>query len=196
MHSSAEVQLKQSLAKGEPAAFESLFKTYFQMLAVFAKKMVGDLETAEDMVQEVFIKLYDKKDSLHLHGSLKSFLFQSVRNKCLDHLRSQQSKQGHHDYIKDTAETLDFDPADLMEQTELEHKIYQVIAELPEQCQLIFKMNRFDGKKNQEIADELSISKRTVETQISKALKRLKTEVFDYLQVLVILFIYFFQKYF
>ena len=133
------------------------------------------------------MKLYENKKTIQFHTSLKSFLFQSVKNKCIDHLRAKKTRSEHHERIlisnSDDAVSLD----DSMVQMELQERVYRAIGELPDQCQHIFKQSRFEGKKNQEIADELGISKRTVETQISNALKRLRKDVFEYLKVLIII---------
>lgn len=185
MSSTDEIEIKQALAQKLPGAYERLFRTYFSMLTIFADKMLHDLDLSQDVVQEVFIKVYEQKDRLHLKSSIQSFLFQSVKNKCIDQIRSQKTRYAHQEYIlKTTSEEL---VEDYVEQTEFEAHVYQCISGLPDQCQLIFKMNRFEGKKNQEIADELSISKRTVETQISKALKKLRVDVYEYLKTIVLL---------
>lgn len=187
MHDQNEIRLQQELSQGSEKAFEEAFQLYFKVLAVFAKKFVSDLQVAEDLVQEVFVKLYENRKSVQFHTSLKAFLFQSVRNKCIDHLRSVKSKSNHHDQIKLSNYAEQFDFTDTMLQAELEERIYNAISELPTQCQQIFKMSRLEGKKNQEIAETLKISKRTVETQVSNALKRLRRDVFQYLKLLIVM---------
>ena len=184
-----EIALHKDLARGSQEAFQKIFETYFKVLVVFAKRFVQDLSIAEDLVQDVFVKLYEKRNTIQFHSSLKSFLFQAVHNKCIDYLRSVKVKSVHHEHLLKTADSADY--TDSMLQVELEERIYQVIQSLPDQCALIFKKSRFEGKKNQEIADELSISKRTVETQISKALKRLRQDVMPYIKLLA--FIVFLQ---
>lgn len=182
-----EIRLQRELAQGKEKAFEEIFHTYFKVLAVFAKKFVEDLDIAEDLVQDVLVKLYQNRTSIQFHTSLKAFLFQSVRNKCIDHLRSVKTKSEHHDQIKVMNYDEQFDLNDTMVQTELEERVFKAIGLLPDQCQHIFKMSRLEGKRNQEIANELNISKRTVETQISNALKRLRKDVFQYLKLLIII---------
>lgn len=193
MSSTEEIVITEALAQQKPEAFEMLFRTYFRVLTVFADKMLHDIDLSQDMVQEVFIRLHEKKSSLHLKGSLKSFLFQSVKNKCIDHIRSQKSKQTHHEQILRNSEEGEL--TDLVEQSEFEMHVHQCISALPEQCRLIFEMNRFEGKKNQEIADELKISKRTVETQISKALKKLRVDIYQYMKTLLLLGLSFLEKF-
>ena len=189
MHNQNEIRLQQELSQGSEKAFEEVFQLYFKVLAVFAKKFVNDLQIAEDLVQEVLVKLYENRKSVQFHTSLKAFLFQSVRNKCIDHLRSVKSKSDHHDHILHVNHAEQFDFNDTMIQAELEERIYKAISELPAQCQQVFKMSRLEGKKNQEIADTLNLSKRTVETQVSNALKRLRKDVFQYLKLLIVIWL-------
>ncbi len=110
-----------------------------------------------------------------------------MRNRSIDVIRSSKTKEKHHVEIKASSDLEGMDSEELMIQSELEEKIYYSISQLPDQCQLIFRMNRFEGKKNQEIAEELNISKRTVETQMSKALKRLREDIYPYLKAVLFL---------
>ena len=180
-------QLIDQIKQGNDDAFEMLFKEYFKALTIYAKKYLNDLDLAQDIVQEVFVKFYEQRNVMMVHTSLKALLYQSVKNRCLDYIRSQQTRTTHHDNILALSKGADVDAVDYMEQVELEEKIYQSIADLPDQCQAIFKLSRLEGKRNQEIADELNLSKRTVETQISNALKRLRKDVFSYLKLLIIM---------
>lgn len=182
-----ETNLIDQIKQGSDQAFEMLFKEYFKALSVYAKKYLNDLDLAQDMVQEVFVKFYEQRNTITVHTSLKALLYQSVRNRCLDYIRSQQTRSAHHDNILTLSKGADIDAVDYMEQVELEEKIHRAITGLPDQCQVIFKLSRLEGKRNQEIADELNLSKRTVETQISNALKRLRKDIFSYLKVLIIM---------
>lgn len=186
MSAEDEIVLQQRLSRGDETAFQETFEIYFKVLVLFATKFSLDKETAEDLVQDVFVKLYEQKDRLQFHSSLKAFLYQSVRNKCIDLIRSTKTREKHHVEIKAGTDVEGLNSEELMLQSELEEKIYHSIKQLPDQCQLIFSMNRFEGKKNQEIADELNISKRTVETQISKALKILREDIYPYLKTIII----------
>lgn len=186
MSTDQDIALQQRLSRGDETAFQETFELYFRVLVLFATKFSLDKESAEDLVQDVFVKLYEQKDRLQFHSSLKAFLYQSVRNRCIDVIRSAKTREKHHVEIKAGADLEGLNSEDLMMQSELEEKIYQSIKQLPDQCQLIFKMNRFEGKKNQEIAEELNISKRTVETQISKALKRLREDIYPYLDMIIV----------
>lgn len=164
------------LKKGEELAFKQLFDIYYRRLVAFANKLLTDPDLSRSLVQDVFVMFYEKRDEINIRTSLKSLLFQTVRNRCLNIIKQNKMQQEHHkrileitpDYIK---------PFENLEYNELEECITKTVDNLPEQCKKIFEMSRYDGINNQEIADTLNLSKRTVETQISKALKRIRAEL-------------------
>jgi len=158
---------------------------YYPPLTIFAKKYVEDLDTAQDIVQDMFVWLYESRDTIGSIKSLKPYLFQSIKNRCFNYLRSKKIHQKHEAVILNTQHNVEPDVVNKMAEVELEGKIFQVVARLPERCQLIFRMSRVDGKKNSEIAENLGISIRTVETQISKALKILRGKLVHYLKLLI-----------
>lgn len=164
--------LLSSLKKGEESAYRFIFDNYYERLVFFANKMLNDIDSSRNVVQEVIVMLYDKKDELKIHTSLNSFLHQVVRNRVLNLLKHEKMKDGHHTEIlhsSDVSETKND-----AEYNELQNAINDIVSELPPRCKTIFELSRVDGKSNQEIAEELDISKRTVETQISNALKQLR----------------------
>lgn len=167
------------------ADFERLFRTRFKPLVVYALRFVKDLETARGLVQDVFITLWEKREALvSSQGEPAAYLTTSVRNRCLNYLRDQR---------KFNRDLLDFEglmpdddstqPSDGIELSQLNSEITAAISQLPEKCRQIFTMSRFDGKKYQEIADELGISIKTVETQMSRALTHLRSRLAAWLMV-------------
>ena len=164
------------LRSGEEAVFRLLFDKYYRPLVVFANKLLADPDASRNVVQDVFVMLYDKREELNIHTNLQSHLFQSVRNRCLNVLKHNKMKREHHQRIYDSAQEVE-QPFESLEYAELEQCIARAVNDLPDQCRKIFKMSRYEGVTNQEIADQLVISKRTVETQISKALKRIREEL-------------------
>ena len=164
------------LKKGEEQAFKQLFDTYYRQLVAYANKYVADVDLSRGIVQDLFVVLYEKRDEINIHTSLKSHLYQSVRNRCLNFIKRDKMKQQHHQRILDSFDDFS-EQFDNIEYIELENLISKVVENLPTQCKKIFKMNRFEGISNQNIADDLNLSKRTVETQISKALKIIKIEL-------------------
>lgn len=145
------------------------------------------MDKARDVVQDVFVALYANKGMFQINTSLKSYLFKCVYNACLNNLKQQKVYAHHHEHLKKN--TTHIDGHDAVLKTELEEKIRIAVESLPDQCRKIFKMNRYEGMKNSEIATELGISIRTVETQISKALTILRASLIDYLVLLLILLI-------
>ncbi len=182
----AEKILISQIQEGSEKAYHFLFKEYYAILSVFAKKYTGDLDSAKDIVQDVFVKLFEQRECLLIHTSLKSYLYQSVRNRSLNYLEHIQIDQKHKSNIlynlKDENEW-----SDKMLELELEAKIHSIISTLPEQRKNIFTLSRVQGLKNKEIAEQLNISIRTVEKQISNALKALRENLSDYLKLLIYL---------
>ncbi|HAH24452.1 MAG TPA: RNA polymerase sigma-70 factor [Prolixibacteraceae bacterium] len=171
-----EQELLHKLKIGDENAYHAVFNTYFPVLVAFANKYVVDLDMAKEIVQVVFVKLFEKRRSLEITTSIKSYLYKMVYNDCLNAINSQKITSKHYSQYARQIELLT-DYHDVMEKTERELRIFKAIDQLPPQCKLIIQQSRFEGKKNQAIADELNISIRTVETQISKALKLLRAEI-------------------
>lgn len=173
----------------DKAAFESVFRSHFQYLCNYAKQYVREEETARDITQKVFITLWEKRLEIDPQMSVKSWLFTSVRNRCLNYIR---------DHKKYQSEVLDLDCGDFdlsvedhhFVEEELGAKIQVALATLPEKCRQVFEMSRFDEKKYKEIAVELDISPKTVEAHMSKAIKTLREYLRDYLVILILLMEY------
>ncbi|MEM7108707.1 MAG: RNA polymerase sigma-70 factor [Bacteroidota bacterium] len=160
------------IREGDVEAFESLFTTYYPALCMYAHRLLGDIESARDLTQDVFVTLYENRSSLQIKSSAKAYLQRSVHNACLNFLTKSKMHAKHH--VQIASQDSSRDEHDSMIRAELEAQIFEEIQKLPQQCRNIFQMNRFEGKKNKDIAAELGISVRTVETQISKALKLLR----------------------
>jgi RNA polymerase sigma-70 factor (ECF subfamily) len=169
------------LKAGYESSYKELFKEYYVLLSAYANKYVNDPEEAREIVQDLFVHLFEIRDSLIITTSLKSYLFRSVRNRCLNHLKQIQGQERNLENFK-PQEASGSDSEEKIMETELEYRIYNIVSQLPEQCRKIFLMSRVEGKRNREIAQTLNLSIRTVETQISKALKILRNYLQDYLK--------------
>lgn len=172
-----------------PVLFDELFNQYSKPLFYYAAKFVDD-EVARDIVQDVFVKLWSDQ-SITVKQSLNALLFTMVRNSCLQHLEKQKVRNKYLESNKLILqeEELRFymdEKTSLIEQ-ELENKLNEVLSRLPDRCRQIFVMSRFENKKNREIAGELDISVKAVEKQITKALATIRTEMKDYLPLLLFL---------
>ncbi|MDP3915855.1 MAG: RNA polymerase sigma-70 factor [Bacteroidota bacterium] len=178
------------LKNGDQTAFELLFHFYYPGLVMYAIQFTTDRMEAEEIVQDFFVRFWQRHQQIVPSDSLKSYLFLSVKNGSLNFLKHKKIEEK---YIRSMTELsnnhLVYDP-DLYIASELQEKIKKSIDLLPEKCREIFIMSRMRGLKNEEIAAELNLSKRTVETQISKALKVLRVELKDYVGLLVLLGIY------
>ncbi len=165
-----------AVSRGEESAFRYLFDTYYQSLVTYAFRYLRDLDASRNVVQDVFVMLYDKREEINIHTSLKAHLYQSVRNRALNAIKRDKMQREHHNRMwEDQDEHLENEDYGALR--ELEGRIVVVVEKLPEQCKKIFRMSRQEGISNAEIAGQLSISKRTVETQISKALKKIREDL-------------------
>lgn len=170
-----EKYIIEGLRTGVESAYRQLFDQYYQRLVVFACKYLEDLEPARDIVQEFFLDLYESRQSISIQTSLKSYLYMAVKNRCLNQVKHRQVKEKYRNMRRsDEVAVSDTDFEKIMDAVELEARVYEIISKLPGRCSQIYIMSRVDGKRNREIADELNLSIRTVETQISKALKSLR----------------------
>jgi RNA polymerase sigma-70 factor (ECF subfamily) len=175
------------LTAGNEQVFEQVFKTHFKGLHAYASTILKDIWEAEEMVQQVFYKLWEKKEQIGIHTSLKAYLYRCVHNECMNHIKHQKVKAVHQQYAmqQDKQQTEKNDPARQLAGAELEKNILKALNELPEQCRTIFQMSRFEALKYQEIAFQLGISVKTVESQMGKALKRLRFKLVEYLTLLI-----------
>jgi len=162
--------------------FEELFRTYF----IFSRKILGNEDDAREVVHQVFINLWEKREELDLSAPLKSYLFTSVNNRSLNVIRDRRKFSAE----EVPEEAVEWDAESQMEAMELEEKVREVIEALPERCREIFKLNRFEGLRYSEIAVQLDLSVKTVENQMSKALKILREQLGKYLMILWLLMLF------
>ena len=173
----ADRDIIRRIRKGNIEQFESLFRSSYTSLVNYAKTILKESDTAEEIVQDLFYVLWRDRKKLNITTSLKGYLFKAVYNKSLHHI---EHRKVVHKHIKETQTNTGInpdDPAEILKYKELHEKIAVIIAKLPERCARIFCMNRFEGFKYAEIANELSISVKTVEANMGKALKKFRNEL-------------------
>lgn len=175
------------LKSGDQTAFELLFHFYYPGLVMFASQFTANTEDAEEIVQDFFVRFWEKHRQLVPRDSLKNYFFSSVKNRSLDFLKHQRIEKKYVNEMVELSKHHFAYDTDLFVSSELQERLKRGVGHLPEKCREIFMMSRIRGLKNEEIAAELSISKRTVETQISKALKVLRVELKDYIGLLFFL---------
>jgi len=182
-----EETLIDRLKNNDVTAFELLFRFYYSGLVVFASQFTFDLHESEDIVQNFYIRLWEKRSNIKSTDSLKSYFYQSVKNSCLNFLKHQKIKeQSINDLLSLSENNLLYDP-DLYIASELQERVKRCVDTLPLRNREVFKMSRFDGLKNDEIAEKLNISQRTVETHISNSIRILKVELKDYAGLILLL---------
>ncbi len=171
----------------ERGQFESLFRSHFQPLCLLAVRYVKDMDTARNIVQEAFINLWEKRETIDPDKGACAYLSTAVRNRSLNHLRDNRKfSQGLLALEEVLPETTDM-PRLSIDTAELAQRIAAAMAELPERCREVFLLSRNEHLKYQEIADRLGISVKTVETQMSKALQHMRLRLQDYLMILALL---------
>jgi RNA polymerase sigma-70 factor (ECF subfamily) len=164
-------------------SFEALFRQYYQMLCSYALRFVKDPDTAEEIVQDLFYKLWEKRAELQINTSVKSYLYSAVHNRCLKFIEHRNVETKYRNYYLLHESEIDNEPGDSASISELQGVIENTLNALPERCSRIFRLNRFEGLKYHEIALKLSISVKTVEANMGKALKLLRKRLKNYVEV-------------
>ena len=186
-----EDKLWKAIQLKDVQAFESYYKEQYRFFLLSACKYLGDIPRAQEIVNDVFLKIWQSSDSIEIQSSLRFYIHRSVVNACLNQLEKDKREKRNLSQSGIPAEqSVEWKE---MEDNELEIRIYKAIDELPEQCRKVFRMSRFEQLKQQEIADRLGISIKTVKNHITLALQRLDRVVQDWRGLPVLLAI---TKYF
>jgi RNA polymerase sigma-70 factor (ECF subfamily) len=170
---------------GDSKAFETLFHKYYGNLCLYATKILNNNEDAEEIVQDFFVKFWEKKEQINIDTSIKNYLFRSIKNQCLNYIKHNIKKEN---YIKhkepDIQSNTNFE--DNFIEVDLAQKIEAGINSLPEKRREIFRLSREEGLKYREIAQKLDISIKTVEAQMGLAIKNLREKLNDYRQFMIL----------
>ena len=176
-------------------SFKDIFFKYHGRLVLFANKFTGDMEASRDLVQDAFLKLWEKSDSVSIK-SPKAYLFQAVRNNCLNHIRHLNIKRSADKKLAEEMMELEnsiyfksADPLVTLFEKEIESKIQDLVQSMPEKCRKVYQLSRNDYLKNKEIAAHLGISVKMVEKHISKALRILRSGVSEYIGILLLVLV-------
>lgn len=168
----SDLYIQKKIQGGDIREFERLFARYYQPLCYHAFKVLADMDAAEDVVQEFFYSFWKNRAALSLKLSLNAYLYQSVRNNALHQLKHIAVTETYARQVMNHNQDTFADPnPESVEMKELNNIIQATLRQLPERCALIFRLNRFEGKKYREIAELLSISVKTVEADMGKALQ-------------------------
>lgn len=168
-------------------SFDILYVTYYPRMIRFAREYVLSEEDAENIVQDIFVLLWEKRDVLEIKVSIAPYLFTLVKNRCLDFLRHKVISEDFSKEYKAKQIALEELNCVFASDEDMENIITRAIDSLPERCREIFIKSRIEGKKYKKIAEELNISVNTVENQMSIAFRKLRLELKDYLPLLLFL---------
>ena len=175
-----EKQILSQIKKQDVGAYKYLFELYYKELYFFARKFLGNKEVAEEIVQDVFIALLENKDVLNITKSIKSYLYTSVKNRSINYLKSKINNIDFVSIDEAAKESCVVSADKLLELSELDDLIIKAVSMLPPKCKEMFHMSRNSEMTYQEIADALDVSKETVKSQISEAIKRIKVYLNKY----------------
>ncbi|CAN5812448.1 RNA polymerase sigma-70 factor [soil metagenome] len=176
------------LPQRDEPAFEEIFKSHFKRLHCYALTILKDETEAEEIVQQVFFKLWERTQTQSFSGSLNAYLYRSVHNESLNFLKHRQVRANHQLHVAYSMKQQTADSDKKLAAAELEQHIHAALNELPEQCRTIFQLSRFDELKYIEIADKLGLSVKTVENQMGKALKMMRIKLVHFLKFLILFF--------
>ncbi len=179
-----EKEIWENIQNGDHVSFKKLFDSYYQILLIESLHYLNSIEAAEDVTQQLFVKVWEKRKKIFFQGSILSYLKVSIKNACLNTIEKQNVHNRYQRY------ELDFRPipnSQNLSDPFLADRIANAIESLPDKCKIVFKKNRFEGLKYKEIADEMNISIKTVENQMGKALSQLRKALKDYLPIAVVL---------
>ena len=179
--SSREQDWIAGLHSGDQATFEAVFRAYYPRLVVLVRAYVRSKETAEDLVQQLFLKLWRLHHTLEISESLNSYLFRAARNIAFNHLRHTRVERLGQDRMAAAPLRLVAGADELVSEHDLARAIDQAVEELPERCRLVFTLSRREGLSHREIAEALGISQKTVETQIHRAFEALRHKLAPFL---------------
>lgn len=183
----SDKEIVEALHKSDENVFEQVFRLHYQRLCNYAAGIVADTDEAEEVVQQLFVNVWEKRMTLEITLSLKSYLYRAVHNACLNKLKQQKVRKLYADeHIKNSDEAYEHTSQTIVK-TELEKQIHTAINTLPEQCRMVFKLSRFEEMKYAEIATHLGISVKTVENHMGKALRIMREQLKDYLPMIIVL---------
>jgi len=168
------------LILGDEDTYIFLFREYYVSLCAYSRKFVGRKDIAEEIVSETFMKIWENRDSININTSVKAFLFHAVYNNSLNYLRKLKDEVMLEEYVKEPSfdnpgvDQLENQAEDSLMLDDFHVKIEMAVNQLPVQQRNVFRLRRYDGKKNQEVADILGISVKTVEMHLAKATLNLR----------------------
>ena len=184
-NSEPENLLWKMTVNNDEKAFEKIFSLFYPVLFMFAKKYIEEQHAREDIVQDIFVSLWEDRKKLTINTSLRNYLLVAVRNNCINYLRKEKLiLQYQGSVLNNSFSTSDEENAYTL--TELKRLLEEALDKLPENYRIVFEMHRMEGIKHEEIAEKLNISVRTVKRYQSQAIEELKKSLKDYLPLVTL----------
>jgi RNA polymerase sigma-70 factor (ECF subfamily) len=181
MSDTDEKTLLKRFQEGDRGAFSFLFTRYYADLVNFARAFTKDVDAAEEIIQDIFTKLWGNRHSLTINSSLKSFLLRWVQNRCIDWVRHMDIHDSYRNTLLSAPLLVENDTDHYVLYSELQVKLNDALRQMPDEISDAFRMNRFEGMTYREIADRQGISVRSVEVRIGKALQFLREKLKEFL---------------
>ncbi|HEY8929658.1 MAG TPA: RNA polymerase sigma-70 factor [Mucilaginibacter sp.] len=178
-----------NINSGTEAGFEYLFKTHFRELHAYAFSLLKDWDTAEEIVQAMFLKLWEKNEWANINASVKSYLYKCVYHDSLNFMRREKIHLRYQTLTAHSLKNETDDASNKLKLSQAEHHLNIALNKLPEKCRAIFHLSRFEQLKYHEIASQLEISIKTVETHMVKALRILRKEMHEFLPFIALVLI-------
>ena len=171
------------LRSGKSEVFDFIFRKYYKTLTIQAIRYVHDQDSAQSLVQDCFIKLWEKRNKLNNIEDLYSYLFFMVRNRCIDHLREQKRRQQVS--VFNPAEFQECDTEENIDANDLSSHLWNAVAKLPERCRKAFEFSRIEGLSYSEIGVTMGITPKAVEALISRSLRLLRENLVKFLGMII-----------
>ena len=177
-----ELFILAKIKEGDIKAFEEIFRCYYSPLCWYVAGITGEVEAAEEIVEELFYVFWKDREHLQIFQSIKSYLYRATRNEALQYCQHREVRERYREYVlADNVSEQVSDPHRQLEYEELQEVIRHTLDKLPGRRLRIFEMHRMEGKKYVEIASFLSLSVKTVEAEMTKALRTLRNEIDNYI---------------
>lgn len=178
-------ELAEALHRGDRDAFGQVFNTYYERLCNYANTFLNNMDEAEEMVQGTFLTLWEKREVIEIHTSVKSYLYQAVHNNSLNRIKHEKVRRTHAGRVLVTKQDATGPGDERLIADELELKISEAVQSLPDQCRRVFQLSRFENLSYNEIAAQLQLSVKTIENHMGKALRTMRQQLKDYLPFLI-----------
>ncbi|MGA7837651.1 MAG: RNA polymerase sigma-70 factor [Ignavibacteriaceae bacterium] len=180
----SEIEIIWKIQSGDVKIFEALFREYYYSLSRFTTSIVKSSSAAEDLVQDIFLKIWENRQTWNPQGTIKTYLYRASKNQALNYLKHLNVVNNWAEFSRNSFSSIN--PEDEFERKELLNSVNGAINQLPEKCKMIFLLHRHEDLSYREISEVLNISISTVETQMGRALKKIREILFPYLSMLLI----------